>query len=113
MTEQSSSSDEATITYTMRTGQVLVLHQSRSTFNCGSTLWSAGEVLARYLEQEKRSLFKWPSSMKVLELGAGLGLAGIVAACIGCGEVVLTDLESVLPFLRKNTQFVPTAIEGT
>jgi len=27
--------------------QQLVLHQSRKSFNCGSTLWSAGLVLAR------------------------------------------------------------------
>jgi len=36
-------------------------------------------IPCRYLEQEK-ALFKNRSTMRVLELGAGLGLAGIVAA---------------------------------
>lgn len=35
--------------------------------------------VCRYLEQEK-AVFKNRSAMRVLELGAGLGLAGIVAA---------------------------------
>lgn len=85
--------------------QQLVLHQSRKSFNCGSTLWSAGLVLAKYLEQEK-SLFN-KANLRVLELGAGLGLAGIVCALQGgCEEVVLTDLASVLPYLRKNARFI-------
>lgn len=71
--------EAATFTYSTRCGRELVLHQSRRSFNCGTTLWSAGQVLAGYLEQEK-ALFKHRSSMRVLELGAGLGLAGIVAA---------------------------------
>ena len=71
--------EAATFSYNTRTGLNLVLHQSRRSFNCGTTLWSAGEVLARYLEQEK-ALFKNRGQMRVLELGAGLGLAGIVAA---------------------------------
>jgi predicted nicotinamide N-methyase len=36
-------------------------------------------MLFRYLEREK-ALFKARESMRVLELGAGLGLAGIIAA---------------------------------
>jgi hypothetical protein len=33
--------------------QQLVLHQSRKSFNCGSTLWSAGLVLARLVIQQE------------------------------------------------------------
>lgn len=49
--------------------QQLVLHQSRKSFNCGSTLWSAGLVLARYLEQERSLFNKAKPTLRVLELG--------------------------------------------
>jgi hypothetical protein len=42
--------DEPTFTYTTRGGHQLVLHQSRRSYNCATTLWSAGEVLARSVQ---------------------------------------------------------------
>lgn len=52
--------DEATtFTYTTRTGLKLVLHQSRRSFNCGTTLWSAGEVLARCVRASVSCIRKW------------------------------------------------------
>lgn len=46
--------------------QQLVLHQSRKSFNCGSTLWSAGLVLARLVQSKEGptwKLFKNPFSV--------------------------------------------------
>lgn len=41
---------------------------------------------------------------RALELGSGMGLGGMTFALLGCREVVLTDLNSVLPLLRKNVE---------
>lgn len=49
--------EAATFTYTTRTGLNLVLHQSRRSFDCATTLWSAGEVLARCVV--RRSSVEW------------------------------------------------------
>lgn len=41
---------------------------------------------------------------RALELGSGMGLGGMTFALLGCREVILTDLDSVLPLLRKNVE---------
>ena len=72
----------------------------------GHTLWDAGLVLAYYLDQTY-SL----ANRKVLELGAGTGLVGIVAAALGA-EVVLTDQTSVIDQTRKNIRQNAAQIEA-
>uniref|UniRef100_A0A7S1NIU1 C2HC zinc finger plants domain-containing protein n=1 Tax=Eutreptiella gymnastica TaxID=73025 RepID=A0A7S1NIU1_9EUGL len=72
----------------------------------GGALWAGELVLAEWLVLElehlrgKRSQ-DWP--LKVVELGCGsCPVAGMVAAALGCREVVLTDLREVLPAVRHN-----------
>eukprot|EP00955_Chlamydomonas_euryale_P115980 366390-Chlamydomonas_euryale.AAC.29 len=38
----------------------------------------------------------------VLEIGAGTGAVGLVAAGLGAAPVVLTDLPHLLPFMEAN-----------
>jgi len=63
-------------------------------------IWDAAIVLAKYLDLTCKS-DNWLRGKNVLELGAGLGCAGLTAACLGA-NVVLTDLEEALPMLEKN-----------
>ncbi|XP_011499833.1 PREDICTED: protein-lysine methyltransferase METTL21D-like [Ceratosolen solmsi marchali] len=63
-------------------------------------IWDAALVLAKYLDLISQNS-KWLQGKQVLELGAGLGCAGLTASCLGA-HVVLTDLESVVPMLKKN-----------
>lgn len=53
----------------------------------GGFVWEAAEVLAKLLSNEPARV----SGKRVLELGSGCGLLGIVAGALGAREVTLTD----------------------
>ncbi|XP_015122417.1 protein-lysine methyltransferase METTL21D [Diachasma alloeum] len=67
-------------------------------------VWDAALVLAKYLDHQcndKGPGENFLKGKKVLELGAGTGCVGMTAACLGA-HVVMTDLQSTMPILRKN-----------
>uniref|UniRef100_A0A7S2WGL8 Calmodulin-lysine N-methyltransferase n=1 Tax=Rhizochromulina marina TaxID=1034831 RepID=A0A7S2WGL8_9STRA len=82
----------------------------------GFQLWPAATFLCRYLEEsitgsEHGQLFgldKPLEQLHCLELGAGIGLAGLFAAGLGCRTATLTDLPEVLPILEKNLDANPS-----
>ena len=69
----------------------------------GLKLWEACFVLADHLLSRDPGLCR---GAHVVELGAGVGLLGLVAArCLGAARVTLTDADvEVLKFLRHNVQ---------
>ncbi|KAL6058859.1 Methyltransferase-like protein 21B [Balamuthia mandrillaris] len=67
----------------------------------GYRLWDSSIALAKYLEHSQQE-HKWEGK-RVLEVGAGCGLVGIALALQGA-NVVMTDLEEVLPNLQRNLQ---------
>jgi predicted nicotinamide N-methyase len=80
-------------------------YESDQTWNStGLTIWKASEYLSQYLlsEQQQRLL----PDKRVLELGAGLGLCGIVAhRLLQARTVYVTDGDSdVLKVLNENIQ---------
>ncbi|XP_007905220.1 EEF1A lysine methyltransferase 3 [Callorhinchus milii] len=62
-----------------------------------STIWEAGLILCRYFEQQKMNF----SGKKVIELGSGTGIVGILAGLLG-GEMTLTDRTRTLMQIEKN-----------
>ncbi|KAG8700289.1 hypothetical protein FRC08_004784 [Ceratobasidium sp. 394] len=66
---------------------------------CGGVAWPAGEVLSRYLAR-RRSL----AGQRVVELGSGTGLVGIVAGLLGAQEVVITDQEQLMGIMGANVK---------
>ncbi|KAK9266902.1 hypothetical protein L1049_027161 [Liquidambar formosana] len=69
----------------------------------GSWLWDSALVLSDYISTQGRLDFDL-NGKTVLELGAGAGLPGLTAALLGASRVVLTDVDSLLPGLRKNVE---------
>lgn len=62
-------------------------------------VWGGGLQMAKYLEAI--GLKGELSGKRILELGGGSGLGGLVAACFA-KEVIVTDLDEVLPEIEDN-----------
>lgn len=78
--------------YDSTTGRVLT----------GSWVWNSAFVLTEWMATQCK-LFDFDFRDKtVMELGAGAGLPGLMAALLGASHVVLTDVEPLLPGLLKN-----------
>ncbi|TKS86443.1 Protein-lysine methyltransferase METTL21D [Collichthys lucidus] len=73
----------------------------------GCVVWDAAIVLAKYLETKQFhdpscGVNVWAGS-RVLELGAGTGVVGLMAATLGA-QVTVTDLEDLQTLLKVNIQ---------
>eukprot|EP00747_Dinoflagellata_sp_TGD_P218491 gnl/TRDRNA2_/TRDRNA2_90733_c1_seq1.p1 gnl/TRDRNA2_/TRDRNA2_90733_c1~~gnl/TRDRNA2_/TRDRNA2_90733_c1_seq1.p1 ORF type:complete len:485 (+),score=83.94 gnl/TRDRNA2_/TRDRNA2_90733_c1_seq1:69-1457(+) len=66
----------------------------------GHVVWPAAHALATHLCAHKQLV----EGRRVVELGAGTGLVGLVAAALGAQEVILTDLPGAMPLLHRNTK---------
>lgn len=87
-------------------GYQLQFSQDPNSKHLGTTIWDASMVLVKYLEKNSRKGRFSPSKLKgkrVIELGAGCGVAGFGMALLGC-DVVSTDQSEVLPLLMRNAE---------
>eukprot|EP01065_Artemidia_motanka_P024413 TRINITY_DN2910_c0_g1_i1.p1 TRINITY_DN2910_c0_g1~~TRINITY_DN2910_c0_g1_i1.p1 ORF type:complete len:380 (+),score=125.91 TRINITY_DN2910_c0_g1_i1:63-1202(+) len=71
-------------------------------------IWQCAVLQSRWLCANKELV----QGRCVLELGAGIGLVGIVAAACGARRVVLTDVDEGLPILRSNVDANGAAVEA-
>ena len=62
------------------------------------SLWHAGYHLAWFLYCHPEIV----RGKRILEIGAGCGLAGIVAACLGADKVIITDLGCQMTNIQNN-----------
>ncbi|RRT37160.1 hypothetical protein B296_00057277 [Ensete ventricosum] len=74
----------------------------------GAVMWDSGIVLGKFLEHAVDSGTLSLRGKRVVELGAGCGLVGCIAALLGA-DVMLTDLPDRLKLLKKN---VDLNVEG-
>ncbi|XP_010689122.2 uncharacterized protein LOC104902890 isoform X2 [Beta vulgaris subsp. vulgaris] len=87
-------------------GHQLQFSQDPNSNHLGTTVWDASMVFAKYLERNSRKGRFCLSKLKgkrVIELGAGCGVASFGMAMLGC-EVVTTDQKEVLPLLQRNVE---------
>lgn len=87
-------------------GHRLHISQDPNSKHLGTTVWDASMVFVKFLEKNSRKGRFCPSKLKgkkVIELGAGCGLAGLGMALLGC-DVVATDQVEVLPLLMRNVE---------
>ncbi|KAJ4725031.1 Protein N-lysine methyltransferase [Melia azedarach] len=88
-------------------GHQLQFSQDPNSKHLGTTVWDASVVFVKYLEKNSRKGRFCPSKLKgkrVIELGAGCGVAGFGMALLGC-NVVSTDQMEVLPLLKRNVEW--------
>uniref|UniRef100_A0A5B7BHX9 Methyltransferase-like protein 21D n=1 Tax=Davidia involucrata TaxID=16924 RepID=A0A5B7BHX9_DAVIN len=87
-------------------GHQLQFSQDPNSKHLGTTIWDASMVFAKFLEKNCRKGKFCQSKLKgkrVIELGAGCGVAGFGMAMLGC-DVVSTDQTEVLPLLMRNVE---------
>ena len=83
--------------YTYGDHTVLVERRDTEGATVAGVVWNAAQILSQFMvEALPEDYF---AGKRVLELGSGTGLTGILAAKLG-GEVVLTDLPLAVPLLE-------------
>lgn len=74
----------------------------------GSISWAGGEFLARFLISNRGRV----EGLRVLELGCGLGVAGLFARLVGAATVTLTDKPALLGIANENVAANADALNG-
>ncbi|KAL5717004.1 hypothetical protein ACHQM5_010095 [Ranunculus cassubicifolius] len=85
-------------------GHQLQFSQDPNSKHLGTTVWDASMVFVKFLEKNCRKGRFCPPKLRgkrVIELGAGCGVAGFGMALLGC-DVISTDQVEVLPLLMRN-----------
>ncbi|KAK9796702.1 hypothetical protein WJX73_005066 [Symbiochloris irregularis] len=72
-------------------------HMLARDMGVGSVLWDGAFVLSAYLFEMRKSY----QGLRCIELGSGVGLVGLLLACMGA-QVVMTDRPAVIPVLQGN-----------
>ncbi|XP_033628705.1 protein N-lysine methyltransferase METTL21A-like isoform X2 [Asterias rubens] len=94
---------EETKTFSFAGRRSVTIRQKWEELGVAAVVWDAAVVLAEYLEQNVDKLQLSLENKSVIELGAGTGLVGIVAALLG-GHVDLTDRKIALNQLQANLE---------
>lgn len=76
-----------------------VIQQDWAGHGVAAVVWDSAVVLGTYMDSNAHLI----QGKKVLELGAGTGLAGLVAASLGA-DVTVTEREEAMPHLKSTVE---------
>ncbi|RHY19231.1 hypothetical protein DYB32_010263, partial [Aphanomyces invadans] len=101
--------DNDTLAYTSHCHDFQVLLKEDRKKGIAHQLWPAATFLSHYLEKHAETML--PTGTKVLELGAGIGLCGLVCHKLHATSVILTDLPVAMPLLETNIRLNTAATD--
>ena len=67
-------------------------------------LWPASLLLCNFIQLNFNELISNPLNTEIIELGAGVGLNGIVLGLLGCPYVTITDLPEAIELITRNIE---------
>ncbi|XP_070570384.1 protein N-lysine methyltransferase METTL21A-like [Ptychodera flava] len=82
-------------------GKHISIKQDWGNLGVAAVVWEAAIVLCEYLEKSVKESSLQLTNQRVIELGAGTGLVGMIAAVLG-GDVIITDRKMALGQLQEN-----------
>ncbi|ORY93880.1 putative methyltransferase-domain-containing protein [Syncephalastrum racemosum] len=96
------------LTFHFDTHEVKLVQDPHSN-HLGGYIWLTAIVFCRYLETllKKRSRHAWVQmdhTKRWVELGSGVGLIGIMLSKLGIENVVITDIEELVPIMERNVE---------
>ena len=80
--------------------EILLKTSKDENLETGGSVWHAAHRLSEYLVRNPYLV----RNKRVLELGCGCGLVGLVAAALGAKTVVLSDIDSQLHVIEENIE---------
>lgn len=81
-----------------------ISYQQQKKKGIAHQLWPAAVILSKYIEENIQNICgeSGPEGVSILELGAGVGLCGLVCSALKFRKVILTDLPIAIDLLNTN-----------
>ncbi|KAJ3086125.1 hypothetical protein HK102_013493 [Quaeritorhiza haematococci] len=120
------------VTFDLGSGRSITIRED-SSGGCGGKTWEAATILCNYLIHKQSADPSYLCGKRILELGAGTGMVGIVVTALmhattsspaqndskgvnadipgETGKVVITDMDCMMDLMRKNVELILTEEE--
>ncbi|KAK6992209.1 putative methyltransferase-domain-containing protein [Favolaschia claudopus] len=105
--------DQIERVYSLGEDKTIIITEQTS-FDLDKKIWDSGVGLSSWLIQHPPSFLSSPEALRILELGAGTGIASIVLGVLRSEDrIITTDVESAMPLLLHNITANQSSVEAT